>query len=118
MRRSTCAGLLLIAGLMPVFLLAHEGHKVMGTVAAVDANQVEVKGKDGKTVSIALAPTTKYLRPAATPGAKPQAASLADVKVGQRVVVAVSEEGEKMTAKELTLGAAEKPHPHSAPHQH
>lgn len=118
MKRSTVAGLLLIAGLMPGFLLAHEGHKVMGTVTAIDANQMEVKDKDGKTVSIALTPTTKYLRPAANSGARPQPASLADVKVGQRVVVAVTEEGEKMTAKEVTLGAAEKPHPQSEPHQH
>ena len=65
MKRNTVAGLLLIAGLMPVFLLAHEGHKVMGTVTAVDANKLELKDKDGKTVSIALTAATKYLRPGA-----------------------------------------------------
>ena len=116
--RRTVTALLLVAGFMPGLLLAHEGHKVMGTVTAVDANQVEVKDKDGKMVSIALTPTTKYLKSGATTGAKPQAASLADVKVGLRVVVAVSEEGEKMTAKEVMLGAVEKADPHSKPHQH
>ena len=67
MRRNHVAGLLLAAGLMPGFLLAHEGHKVMGTVTAVDANRVEVKDKDGKTVSIALTTATKFMRPAAKP---------------------------------------------------
>ena len=118
MRRNHVAGLLLAAGLMPGFLLAHEGHKVMGTVTAVDAKQVEVKDKDGKTVSIALTTATKFMRPAASAGAKSQAVSLADVKVGQRVVVAVSEEGEKMTANEYVPAATEKPQPHSEPHQH
>lgn len=116
--RRTVTALLLVAGLMPGLLLAHEGHKVMGTVTAVDASHLEVKDKAGKTVSIALTAETKYRKPGATATAPAQAAAAADVKVGQRVVVSVKEEGEKMTATEVMLGAAEKPHPHSEPQQH
>jgi hypothetical protein len=118
MRRTTIAAALLIAVMMPAFLPAHEGHKVMGTVTVVDADHLEVKDKEGKKVSITLTSATTYLRPGVSAGAKPQAASQADVKVGQRVVVAVAEEGEKMTAKEVVLGAVEKAHPPSQAPQH
>ena len=119
MNRNTLAVLSLSAALaFPGTLLAHEGHKVMGTVTAVDASHLEVKDKAGKTVSIALTAETKYRKPGATAGAPAQAAAAADVKVGQRVVVSVTEEGEKMTATEVMLGAAEKAHEHDAPHQH
>ena len=118
MRRSVIVGLISIAGLMPGYLMAHEGHKVMGTVTAFDANQLEVKDQGGKTVSIALAAETRYSKPGATAAAPAQGAAAADLKVGQRVVVSVKEEGAKMTATEVMLGAVEKPHAHGEPHQH
>ena len=124
MRRRIVVGLSLAAALVnPGRLLAHEGHahKVMGTVAAVDAKHIEVDAKDGKKVSIELTAETKYLKPSAVTGGAAQAASAADMKVGQRVVVTVAEAGEKKTAKEVMLGAvekaAEKAHPHET-HQH
>lgn len=119
MKRSLFVGLSLAAALViPGRLPAHEGHKVMGTVTAVDASQLEVKDKAGKTVSIVLTAETKYRKPGATAAAPAQAAAAADVKVGQRVVVSVKEEGEKMTATEVMLGAAESAHPHDKPHEH
>ena len=119
MNRNTLAVLSLAAALtLPGRLLAHEGHKVMGTVTAVDVSHLEVKDKAGKIVSIAMTAETKYRKPGATAGALAQAAAAADVKVGQRVVVSVTEEGEKMTATEVMLGPAEKAHEHDAPHQH
>ena len=102
---------------LPGRLLAHEGHKVMGTVTAVDASRIEVEDKDGKKVSIALTTDTKYMKLGATAGTRAKAVA-ADVMVRQRVVVAVAEEGDKMTAKEVMLGAAEKSHPHDKPHEH
>jgi len=119
MKRSMFVGLSLGAALaIPGWLLAHEGHKVMGSVTAVDASHLEVKDKAGKTVSIALTADTKYRKQGATATAPSQAAAAADVKVGQRVVVSVKEEGEKMTATEVTLGAAESARPHDKPHEH
>jgi len=121
MKRSMFVGLSLATALViPGRLLAHEGHKVVGTVTVVDASHLEVKDKAGKTVSIALTADTKYRKQGATATAPSQAAAAADVKVGQRVVVSVKEEGEKMTATEVMLGVVETAHPHDKPdaHQH
>lgn len=84
-------------------LAAHEGHahKVMGTVAVVDATHLEIDATDGQKLSILLTPETKYLK-----GQTKVAA--ADVRVGQRVVVTVVEEGGKKRAKEVLLGTAGK----------
>lgn len=87
-------------------LAAHEGHahKVMGTVAALDATHVEIDVTDGRKVSVLLTPETKYLK-----GRNKAAAE--DMKVGLRVVVTLIEEGEKKTAKEVLLGTAGKEPP-------
>jgi hypothetical protein len=71
---------------LPGRLLAHEGHvhKVMGTVAVVDAAHIEVDTTEGKKVSHPLTKDTKYLK-----GKAPAVA--ADVKVGARVVLSVVE---------------------------
>jgi len=81
---------------------AHEGHehKALGTVSAVDPSHVEVKTKDGQTVSIQLNAETKYQK-----GRTP--AVLTDVKVAQRVLVTYIEQGEKHIAKEVLLGVAD-----------
>ena len=86
---------------------AHEGHdhKVMGKVAAVSAQQIEVETSDGKKVTAALTAETKYSRDKA-------AAAHADVKVGERVVVVVVEEKGITKAKQVLLGA-EKPKEHA-----
>ena len=82
----------------PIRLLAHEGHahKVMGTVAAVDASQVEIDTKDGKKVSVVLNEDTKYLR-----GKTPVTA--ADIGIGERIVVTVVEKEGKKMAREILL---------------
>jgi hypothetical protein len=111
---------LVLAAVLAVFgglqgLQAHEGHKVMGTVTAIDADHLELKDQAGKTVSIALTGETKYRKLGAAGAASTQAA-VADVKAGQRVSVSVTHEGDKMTATEVVLGSApsapakEKPH--------
>lgn len=89
---------------------AHEGHdhKVMGKVAAVGAQQIEVETADGKKVTAALTAETKYTRDKA-------AATHADVKVGERVVIVVVEEKGAQRVKQVLLGAArqEKPKAHA-----
>jgi hypothetical protein len=79
-------------------LLAHEGHehRVMGTVAAVESARLAVTDRDGKKVEILLSADTKYKR-----GKDPAGAS--DVKVGERVVIIYTEEGEQKKAKEVLL---------------
>jgi hypothetical protein len=87
-------------------LSAHAGHehKAMGTVVVVDAIHLDVKTRDGKTVSVQLNAETKYLKAEAV-------ATLADVKVSERVVVTYVEKDEKNVAKEVRLGVAEKAGP-------
>ena len=86
----------------PSMIRAHEGHthKVMGTVSAVTANQLDVKATDSKIVMIALDAKTVYR----------QGKTRADVKmlkVGERVVVdAIQPEGAKtMTATIVQMAA-------------
>jgi preprotein translocase subunit YajC len=81
-------------------LLAHGGKThIMGTVMAVDARHVEVKTKEGKTVSILLGKDTKYQK-------GDLAAAFSDIQVGQRVFVEATGKVDKMTASEIHLAPA------------
>ena len=93
-----------VALLIPGVLFAHEGHahKVLGTVTAVHDNHVEVKDKDGKVSTHALDAKTKIRR-------GKSAASLGDIKVGERVVVTSVETKDKagkavVTVTQVDLG--------------
>lgn len=83
---------------LPGRILAHEGHvhKVMGTVAVVDATHIEIDTRDGKKESHPLTKETKYLK-----GKAP--ATAADVKVGTRVVLSVVEKDGKKSVTEVLL---------------
>lgn len=70
---------------VPGALLAH-GKMVMGTVTAVDANAIEVKTTDGKTVKFKLTDKTKYMK-----GEKEAASG--DVKPGLKVSVHLADDG-------------------------
>ncbi len=61
MRRLTIFVLLFAAATAPAQLLAHESHehRVMGTVTAVDASQIEVDTTDGTKATISLSQGTK-----------------------------------------------------------
>lgn len=63
--------------------IAHEGHlhKVMGTVVSADATKLDVKGTDGKTISLVVDASTKVARGTTVIKA-------ADLKAGERVVAA------------------------------
>ena len=85
--------------------LAHGHGHLMGTVAAVTADRLEVKTKDGKAVSVPLTAETKYFQ-----GDKQAARS--DVRVGGRVVVHLAAGG---AAAEVRLSSATaKPGEHKA----
>lgn len=92
--------------------LAHEGHThtVRGTVTKVAAGQVEVKTTDGKLETVLTTAKTIVTRGTA-------AATLADVTVGQRVVLDVGAGKTPLTANGIKLGpaadaGAEDPHAH------
>ena len=92
--------------LLSVGLLWAHGNAthIMGTVTALEANHVTVKTQDGKSESVMLEKTTKYLI-----GTK--AAKLTDLKVGSRVVIdAKMDPKMKMySALEVKIGVATPP---------
>lgn len=93
------AAVLTLALVAPV--MAHEGHthKVLGTVASVQAHQIEVKGTDGKVLTIVLDAKTAITRGKD----KLDAAAL---KVGERVSVDYTQAKNTNTAKTIKLGTA------------
>ena len=96
-RMSTLAVLVVLFFHGQVF--AHgKGTHVMGTVTALDAQHVVVKTKDGKTISIQLNSKTTYRKGTA-------AATGADLKVGDRVVVDATGEGDMLTASEIRFSS-------------
>ena len=95
-------GVALVAALaVPAYARAHEGHahKVMGTITMLHDNHLEVKTKDGKTVTITLNEKTAIVR-------GKQKLDLNALKEGERVVVDVGNGKAPMTAREVKLGAA------------
>jgi ribosomal protein S1 len=73
------------------------GTHVMGTVAALDAQHVVVKAKDGKTTSVLVNEKTTYRKGAA-------AATSADLKVGDRVVVHTTGKGDSLAVLRRQIG--------------
>lgn len=81
---------------------AHEGHvhKLMGTIAEVHDDCVEIKATTGKTASISLNAKTKILRGTA-------AIKAADLQVGERVVAtAVENKDKSLTARDVKVAPA------------
>jgi Cu/Ag efflux protein CusF len=93
--------LVLMAGLSLVLgraAAAHEGHdhKVMGTVSAIQENQLEVKGTDGKSVTVTLNDKTKILR-------GKEKATKAEIQTGERIVVVYFSKDKANIAREVRL---------------
>ncbi len=101
MKRTWVAAIaLIVAFALPSVVFAHAGHphRFMGTVSAVQAEQIEIEMKDGKVVTFALDEKTIYRQgKTKVVGKLPQ--------VGQRVVVSAMEveEGQTMTAETVQL---------------
>lgn len=101
--------LLVMAFVFSPIVLAHEGHlhRLMGTVAAVHGERLQIKATTGKVSEVVLNGKTKILR-----GTTAQ--STGDIKPGDRIVVMMTEtkdqEGKALlTAKEIRLGPSPAP---------
>ena len=103
MSKKWIAGLSLVAALtVPAAVYAHGGHthKVMGTVASMNGDQVDIKGTDGKAVVIMLNTKTAITRGKAK-------LDVTALKVGERVAVDYTQDAKKMnTATAVKLGTA------------
>jgi hypothetical protein len=84
---------------------AHEGHdqKIMGTVSAIEAGQLTVKATTGKSSTVLLNDKTKVLM-------GKMVHKLADIKVGDRIVVTATDIKGKdgkpvLVAKQVNLPA-------------
>jgi hypothetical protein len=99
MRTVTSWTVSLLLMLTPGIAAAHTGGHAMGTISAFDRDHIELTTQDGKTISVKLAPDTKYYR-----GDEP--ASAADLVVGLRCMIHLSAD---KSAAEVHLPAAPKP---------
>ena len=86
--------------------LAHDGHAhgkeaILGTVAQVHGDHLEVADPDGKTVSVTLTSATTYLR-------GDSEAKKADLKPGVRVAVETADGKSGLEARIIRIGAEEK----------
>jgi hypothetical protein len=79
--------------------MAHEGHahKILGTVASVQANQIDVKSTDGKVVTILVNAKTAITR------GKDKLDATA-LKIGERVSVDYTQAKAVNTATTIKLG--------------
>jgi hypothetical protein len=86
---------------LPVVVFAHGGHvhKVMGTVARLNGKLVEVKGTDGKLVTVTLDAKTPITRGTAK-------LDLSALKIGERVSIDYLQEKNANVAKAVKLGTA------------
>lgn len=101
MNRTWISALVLIVAIAsPSVLFAHAGHphRFMGTVSAVDTEQIEVEAKDGALLTFTLDEKTVYRQ-----GKTKVVGKLPTV--GQRVVVSAMpvEEGQVMIAETVQL---------------
>jgi hypothetical protein len=94
---------LAIVGLLLGFVVlaaAHDGpHQVLGKVVAIekDSITVETAGKDAKKVTLAVTPKTKFEKSGA-------AATIKDLKVGDRVSIHAMEKDKKLEAQHVVFG--------------
>lgn len=79
---------------------AHPGHdhKVMGVILSFDDGYITLKTTDGKELTFAVTPATKFVR-AKQPG------NAADLKAGMRIVANVGDGEEPLKAKAIEYAA-------------
>jgi hypothetical protein len=97
-------GLLAIVALVASVALAHGDKKhVIGTLEKINADSVVVKTAAGKSVEVKLVATTMYVSHA---GNEDKPAKLADLAVGDRVVIHATPRGETLEANEVKFSAS------------
>ncbi len=88
---------------------AHGDKKhVIGVVEKISAASVTVKTADGRSVEVALAPTTVYLKSG-------RAAKWQDLSVGERVAIHATPKGAGLEANEVKFGPPPTPAPAAKP---
>lgn len=93
--------LMALAALLANAVLAHGDKKhVVGTLEKVNADSVVVKTADGKSVEVKLAAATMYV------SRDGKTAKLADLAVGERVVIHATPDGDTLTADEIKFSPA------------
>jgi hypothetical protein len=106
MNRAFTVGVALVAALaISRYAPAHDGHvhKVMGTVATLHENHLDVKATDGKISTITVTEKTKILRGTTK-------VRVGDIKPGERTVVTATETKSKdgkatLVATQIRLAA-------------
>lgn len=89
--------ILIVASALAAF--AHGGNEdIMGTVTRAEKGQVEVRGMDGKNVTVSVTATTVYKK-----GKDP--ATFADVKAGAHVAIEAMKGKAGLEAMEVRIGA-------------
>jgi hypothetical protein len=102
--KTKLCGLLVIVALMASVALAHGDKKhVIGTLEKINADSVVVKTAAGKSVEVKLVATTMYLSHV---GNEDKPAKLADLAVGDRVVIHATPKGETLEANEVKFSAS------------
>jgi hypothetical protein len=102
MKTKLCS-LLAMAALVASVTLAHGDKKhVVGTLEKINADAVVVKTAAGKSVEVKLVPTTIYVWHA---GNEDKPAKLADLAIGDRVVIHATPKGETLEANEVKFSA-------------
>jgi len=97
--RTKLYGLLAIAAFGATVALAHGDKKhVVGTLEKINADSVVVKTAAGKSVEVKLVATTIYVWHA---GNEDRPAKVADLAVGDRVVIHAAPKGEALEAYEV-----------------
>src|SRR6266404_5175743 len=95
--------LLAIVALAASVTLAHGDKKhVIGTVEKVNADSVVVKTAAGKSVEVKLVASTMYV---SRVGNEDKSAKLADLAIGDRVVIHATLRGETLEANEVRFSA-------------
>jgi hypothetical protein len=92
-------GMIALVLLSVTMLFAHGDEKhVMGTVTKLTDSSITVKDTHGKSVDVAITPTTKFLK-----NDKPVAAK--DIQVGDRIVIQAKQHGNALEATMVKVGA-------------
>ena len=100
--RTTLYAFLATAFLASVALAHGDKKHVIGTVEKINPDSVVVKTAAGKSVEVKLVATTMYVSHV---GNEDKAAKLADLAVGDRVVIHATPKGEILEANEVKFSA-------------
>ena len=97
MKRSIAVFTLIFAFAALAFAHGNEKH-IMGIVASIGANSITVETTANKTITVNLTNKTKFEKSGS-------AATLKDLKVGDKVVIHADQSGTKLVASEVQFGS-------------